>query len=64
MVNLDAMFPDELEEAVPVFESLANYARAKAKAMRERASGDIQGALQLEGICEDIYRHLPEWAKW
>lgn len=43
---------------------LANYASNKATAMQCRLRGDITTALRYEGICDRIYKALPEVAQW
>lgn len=64
MINLDGMSPEELEEASQVLHNLGYYARVKARAMRDRAAGEINDALAQERICERFYKELPDWAKW
>lgn len=63
-INLDGMQPDELTEIAQVFNTLAAYAKTKANAMRDRASGEINDALAQEAQCERYYKALPEWARW
>lgn len=62
--NLDGMDQSELEHAANAFHHLRQYASIKAEAMMLRADGDIAAALRLETICQEHYRHLPEWARW
>jgi hypothetical protein len=63
-LNLDGLTPDELLEAATALSTLAAYARTKANAMQNRASGKIFDALAKENQCESYYRSLPEWARW
>ena len=77
--NLDGMFADELMEYANRLDdnrpsiahddhahycAVAQYARLKAGAMRDRANGNVQSALTQESWCDRIYAQLPEWAKW
>lgn len=64
--NLDGLSidPAELDTAADVFDRLASYARTKAKAMRHRSKGDINTATKFEDSCEQLYKSLPEWARW
>ena len=63
--NLDGFIdPVDLDALTSVYEELARYATHKAKVMRLRERGYIQAALEHESKCEDIYRVLPEWARW
>ena len=63
-LNLDGLTPEELLEAAEALSTLAAYARTKAKAMQDRASGAITAALAQEAQCERYYNTLPDWAKW
>jgi hypothetical protein len=63
-LNLDGLMPDELLEVAHAMSTLATYAKTKAKAMHDRASGMIADALVQEDQCERYYRSLPEWARW
>ena len=40
-LNLDGLAPDELLEAAEALSTLAAYAKTKARAMRDRASGQL-----------------------
>ncbi len=64
--NLDALTicPQEMDDAQEVLTTLAEYARMKAQAMRQRMRGNIEGALIHEATCERIYALLPQWARW
>jgi hypothetical protein len=64
--NLDGLSidADDLDKAAEVLETLARYARRKAKAMRARLSGDVNTALRHEATMERLYETLPEWARW
>ena len=63
-LNLDGLAPDELLEAAEALTVLAAYAKTKARAMQDRASGAIAAALAQEGKCERLYGSLPDWARW
>ncbi len=55
-INLDGFATsEELREAAEGFLSLANYAKLKARAMENRALGEIEDALAQEKQCEVIY---------
>jgi hypothetical protein len=58
------LFGQKREGYTRVASDLANYASNKATAMGCRVRGDIQTALMYEGICDRIYKSLPEWARW
>jgi hypothetical protein len=47
-----------------VVRELAVYAKYKARAMAHRLVDDIDLAICYERWCEDIYRDLPQWARW
>ena len=64
MPNLDCMTLDDLYAASRVFRKLADYARIKREAMRNRLEGNIDRAVRLEADCEFIYTNLPPWARW
>ena len=63
-LNLDGLTPEELVEAAAALSTLAAYARTKARAMQDRASGEIDAALAQEEQCERYYHTLPDFAKW
>lgn len=63
-LNLDGLTPEELVEAAAALSTLAAYARTKAKAMQDRASGEIDAALSKEEQCDRYFHTLPAWAKW
>ena len=63
-LDLDGLFPDELEEVAKVLMTLAEYANHKAVAMRYRAAGEITAALSEENVCDGYYQALPPWARW
>jgi hypothetical protein len=44
--------------------SLGGYASNKAAAISCRLSGDIQGAMVYESICDGIYDRLPADLRW
>ena len=60
-LNLDGLTPEELVDAAAALSTLAAYARTKARAMRDRASGAIAVALAQEEQCEGFYNSLPDW---
>ena len=68
--NLDAMDADELmafwmkHQGGRGYTELLNYASNKATAIGCRSRGEIGWALMYEGICDDIYKRLPDWARW
>jgi hypothetical protein len=62
--NLDDCWVKERQRYRKVFLSLANYCEIKSWASEHRAAGRIDIALQCEAECEEIYKHLPEWARW
>ena len=43
---------------------LARYAEFKTDAMRARLAGNIKQALKREKNAEEVYKQLPDWAKW
>jgi len=64
-INLDGFAnTEELEEVAQALTTLAAYAKTKARAMRDRAAGEINDALAQERECERYYQALPEWARW
>lgn len=65
--NLDGMDATDLDAFAADTNKpdlLRQYADLKAQAMRLRLSGDIPNALHAEGVCERVYRQLPENLKW
>jgi hypothetical protein len=58
------LFPERPKGYVAATRALANYAANKSTAMRCRAKGEVQTAIMYEEICERIYKHLPEFARW
>lgn len=65
-INMDTLTSDpaKLDDAAKVLRQLADYADAKADAMRCRMVGDAPTAVKLERTLERRYGRLPEWAKW
>jgi len=57
-------FPGKPEGYVSAAKQIGNYAANKATAMRLRLGGKIAQAMVYEGICDSIYCHLPDYAKW
>ena len=64
MENLDCVDITDLDAYQATFKQLAFYCALKKNAMKERLQGRISYAIRYEDKCEDIYRKLPEWAKW
>lgn len=64
--NLDGLTidPTDLSALANHLDTLRQYARTKADAMRYRASGNTTRALSLEAQCERLYRKLPENWQW
>jgi len=70
--NLDCFVrPDDAGEAAKdlhavseVFRHLASYAEGKQMGMICRIKGEIGKAKCFEDACDNVYRLLPEWAKW
>lgn len=58
------LFPGKPLGCLRATADLANYASNKATAIECRKRGDVQTALEYEGICERIYKHLPAFARW
>jgi len=58
------LFPDRPKGYVTATIALGCYASNKATAMQCRLRGEIQTAINYEGICERIYNRLPEYARW
>ncbi len=66
-MNPDCMTLDELTAIVEdtrIHPYLRDYASHKASAMSARLAGRIASALVYEGVCEGIYRKLPNDLKW
>lgn len=64
-INLDGFATvKEAAQAAQVLLKLSDYAKVKALAMRHRSEGYVTVALKLERRCEEIYKSLPEWARW
>jgi len=64
-INLDcAASPDELRIMATAFDTLALYARLKARAMECRADGNIRVASEHETRLEALYATLPTDWKW
>jgi len=55
---------DDLYQVEDVFLQLAKYAKYIRSAKRYRQEGAITNAISCEEMCQNIYRHLPEWARW
>lgn len=48
----------------PAFQALKRYAANKSIAMACRSRGEIQAALRYEEICDQIYKLLPDYARF
>lgn len=55
---------DELAEVAKAIDQLTTYASLKEYAMHARNHNRINEASSLEGQCNNIYKQLPDWAKW
>jgi hypothetical protein len=65
--NLDGLFPEDLDVIAQDYTRprfYCEYAHQKARAMRLREKGRIVKALREEGICETLYRAMPEGFRW
>ena len=66
------IYADNLQELSKTFtgddsriaRKLSSYARWKAQAMRYRLSGQIVSAKCIEDVCDQIYKSLPNYARW
>ncbi len=63
-VNPDAMDPADLVRVARELRRLAHYCEVKRNAMRRRADGQINAALDAEKFCELLYEKLPENWRW
>ena len=61
--ELDA-YRESLKAIEKTMAKLACYCEAKRDAMELRLEGKISLAIKYEGICDSIYKQLPDWAKW
>jgi hypothetical protein len=62
--NLDDCTDADRAQYAKVFQSLMNYCTVKTWAAINRRGGAIQTASKFETECEEIYKQLPEWARW
>ncbi len=60
----DSMMPEDVQEAIVHLETLTEYFRVKARAMRLRATGKITFAEQAETTCDALYGALPGNWQW
>lgn len=61
------LFPPDVgtePERFDAADDLAAYAVMKRRAIYLREAGEIREALRVEARCDDIYKRLPEWARW
>lgn len=63
-INMEGLTRDELKEVAQLYHSLLAYAETKLAAMGDRETGNIRAALLYETRCDQIYKDLPEWARW
>lgn len=56
-------FPNERGRLIAVI-NLRQYLWNKYTAMGLRLAGNINRALEYEGICDRIYNRLPDYARW
>jgi hypothetical protein len=62
--NLDAINDaDDLQQLHYAYYALSRYAWNKMMAVRLRRVGSIDVARRHEAECDNIYRHLPDWAR-
>lgn len=73
-----SIFPNDVVEAIEgythelsnpanrvnVVVMLREYCKRSMKARELRGKGTINLALQVEAANEELYKRLPEWAKW
>jgi hypothetical protein len=62
--NLDDQWASDLKVVSEVLHQLGTYAELRSQAMGYRYNGEIQPAICLEAQCDEIYKMLPEWARW
>lgn len=58
------LFPTRPRGYVTATVDLSHYACNKAVGINERLKGNIQTAEIYEKICENIYKNLPQYARW
>ena len=58
------LFPTKPRGYVTATVDLSHYACNKSVAINERLKGNIQVAQVYEKICENIYKILPDFARW
>jgi hypothetical protein len=58
------LFPSPTAGRVNAVATLAIYAAWKYMATIERTEGRINDALRLERACDQVYRNLPDYARW
>ncbi len=66
-INLDSLStdPNDYHTIARVLDTLAEYARRKAEAMKLRMNGEIDRAAVIElGSLVKLYSVLPVWACW
>lgn len=60
----DFFFGETSPEAIKAASAVASYAAFLLTARKCRANGDINKAMTLEGMCEKLYKELPEEVRW
>jgi len=58
------LFPTHPRGYLTATIDLGHYASNKSVAINERLKGNIQTAMVYETICENIYKILPDYARW
>lgn len=58
------LFPDKPQGFVKAVNTLVKYAKAKIEAMEDRSKGRIPRAEKHEEVANNIWRSLPDYAKW
>lgn len=62
--NLDDIPLEDLVEYRDLFRKLYKYCNHKVEARCFRKEGIIDVAIAAEARAEEIYRVLPDWARW
>ena len=59
-----AIFPGRPEGYVEAYDNLVFYVARKRLGMANRLEGNIQAALRHEDRADDLYKELPDYARW
>lgn len=64
--NLDNLSNDrrDYDELSKLFHKLAQWSHLKSQSLRKRMAGLNTEAKYAESGMEDIYKSLPNWARW